>query len=234
MSLANLTAVPKGPLTPAILTSFLRRTHADNAGPVDRLKISYRPHICPFGDLLDHIQPGAHVFDIGCGSGQFCLLASHFRQPGRLTGIEIGSELIANAMALFAHAAVTTPYEFHVFDGAALPRSLGQADIVFLIDVLHHVPPAKQHSFLQAIYSGMKPGAILILKDIEAASPLVVFNRLHDLLLSHEIGHELSSRNLSALVTRIGFQVRTLTHMTLWVYPHYTAVLVKPTQPACL
>lgn len=214
-------------LRPGQLASTLRRTQVDGLGFVDRLKTHYRPYLCPFGELLDLIHDGEHVFDIGCGSGQFALLAASFARPGRISGIEISPRLVANADALFARAAIKIPHAFSVYDGIAFPPALAAADVVFLIDVLHHVPPARQHEFLKDLHRTMRPGARLIVKDIDAASPLVVFNRLHDRVFSGARGHEWPAGKLAGTLHDTGFDVNALHRQTTWVYPHYLCVATK-------
>lgn len=54
-------------------TSILKylKTKSNNLGFIDKLKVVYRPLICPFDKLLNYIENNDSVFDIGCGSGQF-------------------------------------------------------------------------------------------------------------------------------------------------------------------
>ena len=47
---------------------------------VDRLKIKFRHLIFPIELLLEQVNESDIVFDIGCGSGQFSLLAVHFKK----------------------------------------------------------------------------------------------------------------------------------------------------------
>jgi cyclopropane fatty-acyl-phospholipid synthase-like methyltransferase len=209
------------------LSKFL--SEADiNASFTDRLKIAYRPYICPFDDLLMLIQKGDKVFDIGCGSGQFLLLAAQFSEAAALYGIEISDRLIGNAKQQFARHAIKQPYHFSTFDGSNIPTEIADADKVFLIDVLHHVPEKSQKAFLQSIYAGMKPGAILVLKDIDEASVFVYFNKLHDLVLSKEIGHEISLQTAKQYTLGYGFEIKEESSKQMFWYPHYTLVLKKP------
>lgn len=220
--------------TTAQLVAYLRDSRAGGMGLLDRLKISYRPYICPFGELLSLVRPQDRVFDIGCGSGQFCLLAARFRQPASIVGVEISERLVENANTLFARASIAVPHLFTTYDGKVFPESLSEADTVFLIDVLHHVPPHAQTAFLHAVHDSMKPGARLVVKDIDAASRLVTFNRLHDRVFSGEVGHELRAVDLLDIARGAGFDVQRISHQTLWVYPHYLCVLEKrsPISPA--
>lgn len=214
------------PRTAQALSAFLRQAQPTGTA-VDRLKIGYRPYICPFDDLLACIDEGDRVFDVGCGSGQFCLLATAFARPSAVAGVEISARLIENARALFRSKGVAIPADFQVYDGLAFPESVGRADKVFLIDVLHHVPPARQPEFLMRLGQAMRPGATLVLKDIDAASPLVYCNKLHDLVFAREIGCERSGSVLAALLAAAGFEAGAPRSRRMFWYPHVTFIARK-------
>src|SRR6476620_12536934 len=125
------------------IISFLKDKSPD-AGFVDKLKIRYRPLVCPLGKLMEFVSPGDKVFDVGCGSGQFALLLNQFTQVGQVTGVEISERLVMNARRLFSLEKKAVPASFEVYDGKTFPPSLGSAYVVFLIDVLHHVPKSAQ------------------------------------------------------------------------------------------
>jgi cyclopropane fatty-acyl-phospholipid synthase-like methyltransferase len=208
------------------MVALLRRS-AVNASLIDRLKISYRPLICPFDEILGLLTRNDHVLDLGCGSGQFALLVSQFVRPASFHGVEIDEGLVRNAMELLSGAGVATPFTFEAYDGTTLPDVVGSATVVTMIDVLHHIPSEKQLPFLQSLYDAMPATSRLVLKDIDAASPLVLCNKLHDLLLSQTIGSE---RKLNAVVEdleKIGFSVELASRHRMYVYPHYLILAQK-------
>lgn len=212
-------------LNNAAIIRFLKMKFK-SAGFIDSLKIKYRSLICPFISLIQMVKPGEKVGDIGCGSGQFLLLLSEFAEPSYLYGIEISPRLTENAKSLFS----TLPqknYNFEEYDGSNFPKSLGDMDIIYLIDVLHHVPKVNQKMFLKDLAAIMKPGARLILKDINAANPLVYFNKMHDLIFAREIGNEMSADTAHSLLTEYGLQIIEQSKRTMYVYPHYTIVAKK-------
>lgn len=213
-------------ITNPAIVQFLKE-HFPGTGFVDGLKIKYRSYICPFISLLSFIRPGDRVGDIGCGSGQFLLLASHFARPSSVYGIEISERLIQNANALFARQPFKS-YVFETYDGNHLPEKLGEMDIIFLIDVLHHVPRKQQERFIEHICAVMKPGARFVLKDIDRSSPLVVFNKMHDLIFAGEVGNEISMKKAANLLRTHGMHLIEEHKRTMYVYPHYTYVAQKP------
>ncbi len=208
------------------IVSFLKETRF-SGGLFDTLKVRYRTYICPFIDLIQKVQPGDRVGDVGCGSGQFLLLLSKFAdQPQSLYGIEISKHLIENAKALFSGQQQIKSH-FETFDGSHFPEELGQSDIIYLIDVLHHVPKKNQMQFISNLCKLMKPGARLVLKDINRASLLVLFNKMHDLVFAGEIGNEMSMNHARSLLEKNGMRIIEQYKRRMYVYPHYTLVAAK-------
>lgn len=208
------------------IVDFLCNTEF-KAGLFDTLKIRYRTYICPFVELISFVKPGDKVADVGCGSGQFLLLVSKFADnPQSLYGIEITHRLIDNARELFSqHASIN--YHFETFDGSHFPEELSKVDIIFLIDVLHHVLRKHQESFLKNLINIMKPGARLVLKDINGGSPLVFFNKMHDMIFAGEIGNELRMEKAKELLINNGLRIIEQKKRRMYVYPHYTFVAQK-------
>ena len=212
-------------LTNAAIIRFLK-SKFKSAGFIDSLKIRYRSLICPFISLIKLVEPGDSVGDVGCGSGQFMLLVSEFSTPSYVYGIEISERLVKNANDLFS----TLPrgyYDFEEYDGVKFPAKIAEMDIIFLVDVLHHVPVSHQEDFLKALATTMKPGARLVLKDINAASPLVYCNKMHDLIFAGEIGHELKMNDARKLLEANGLTITHQEKRRMYVYPHYTIVAQK-------
>ena len=194
---------------------------------VDRLKIKFRPLIFPIQLLLEQVNESDVVFDIGCGSGQFSLLAVHFKKVKKIRGIEIKKELVTNANRLFKKHAPDIDYNFIQYNGNTLPKEISLCTKIFLNDVLHHIPQEKQIGFLKEIYTSMDDGATFILKDINASSPLVYFNKLHDIIFAGEIGKELTFDNALNILKEIGFKIIATDKRNIAVYPHYTIICKK-------
>ena len=121
-----------------------------NASFVDKLKIKYRPIICPFNTLLDYAKENTSAFDIGCGSGQFCALVAKFTPVKKIMGIEIFQRLIDNAKIVNKQFD-TKELTFEVFDGKNIPDKINEYDIVYMIDVYHHIPKDYQVQFMKNV-----------------------------------------------------------------------------------
>ncbi len=212
-------------ITKTQLYQYLKDSEAKNLKGLSKIKTIYRPYICPFDDLLNQIPEGTTLFDIGCGAGSFLSLLSEFNKPTKIGGIEIADNLINDARSLLSKFNI----EQHIYkyDGKNIPDEINQYDYVSMIDVYHHIPPNAQKMFMEQLFAKMKPGAQLIFKDINNASPLVVMNKLHDLVLSKEIGNEISLKNAERLLTKIGFNVLSIKKRTMLFYPHFTILAKK-------
>ncbi|WP_298137329.1 bifunctional 2-polyprenyl-6-hydroxyphenol methylase/3-demethylubiquinol 3-O-methyltransferase UbiG [Flavobacterium sp.] len=203
------------------------KTKSGNLGIIDKLKVIYRPLICPFDKLLNYVENDDSVFDIGCGSGQFCALVAKFTASENIMGIEISDTLIQNAKNLNQEFISSKSVQFEVFNGFEIPNTIKNYSKIFLIDVLHHVPKKNQFDFLKEIYSKMSNGSVLILKDIDDESLLVYFNKIHDFIFSGEIGFELKSTVAKKLTKEIGFNIIDGFSKRMFVYPHYFLILRK-------
>jgi len=203
------------------------KTKSTNLGFIDKLKVVYRPLICPFDDLLNYIEKDDSVFDIGCGSGQFCALVAKFSPADEIYGIEISETLVQNARIVNQEFNGKKSIQFKTFNGIEIPNLIQNFSKIYLIDVLHHVPKEKQLEFLKEIYSKMSVGSRLILKDIDASSLLVYCNKMHDLVFSKEIGNEMKATFTKKVVEEIGFKVLENYTKRMFVYPHYFLILEK-------
>ena len=67
----------------------------------------------------------------------------------------------------------------------------------------------------------------MVLKDIDGSSPFVIFNKIHDLIFSGEIGNEISVSKALNLLKENGFDIVEQEKRLMYVYPHYTLVAQK-------
>ena len=208
------------------LVDFLSSTSEDFT-LIDRLKIRYRPLVCPLVDLLQQVSQNNSVLDIGCGSGQFALLLAHFVNPKKVMGIEISQRLIDNAYKISSNFTFGTKLDFTYFDGVSIPDVICEYDTICMIDVYHHIPVETREDFMSQVVQKMSKGSRLIFKDIDASSGLVYFNKLHDLIFAGEIGREVSSGLMRLQLERLGLKMTEQRKQRTFLYPHFTQVYEK-------
>jgi 2-polyprenyl-3-methyl-5-hydroxy-6-metoxy-1,4-benzoquinol methylase len=181
------------------------------------------------GTLVSFVKDGEKVGDVGCGSGQFARVLAVSQKPAAILGLEIDAGLIANARKMIEGTS-NIPATFDVFDGERFPDELADLDVIFLNDVLHHIGTCKQQTFLRQLVQKLRGGARLVLKDIDADSLLVVFNKLHDKLLSGDGGgNEIGCCRAIEMLGSVGLEVISVVRERRWWYPHYIVECRKKT-----
>jgi 2-polyprenyl-3-methyl-5-hydroxy-6-metoxy-1,4-benzoquinol methylase len=195
---------------------------------LDSIKRRGRPLICPFEPILDAIPANSAVFDIGCGSGFLLGLVAEQKAPRSLAGAEIDPALVDEARKYLEPKAGGRSVSIECYDGSHFPPEIGSANVVLLVDVLHHIPAEMQFAFLKHIHGAMQPSATLILKDIDAARPILCLaNKLHDLVVTGKPGHELSKTETKHMLESLSFRVDgSGERVKLW-YPHYWFLSIK-------
>ena len=145
-----------------------------------------RPLICPFDALVESIPPGARVLDVGCGSGLFLGLLAATGKLSYGLGFDTNAGAIARAEQMSQKLAGKVQLEFQQRDvSEGWPEGL--FDVVSVVDVMHHVPPEHQASVIQLAATRLKPGGLLLYKDMVQRPHWRAFmNRMHDLVLARQ------------------------------------------------
>lgn len=216
----------KKSITNSDIVDFLSSTTAD-ATFLQKLKIKYRPYVCPFDELLAYAHPNDAVYDIGCGSGQFAALVANFTDVKTIKGIEIDKHLVRNAREINKRFSKNKRISFSYFSGSSIPKDIGNYDLIYMIDVYHHIPREIRDNFMKQVYEKMKPGARLMFKDINAGSLFIPFNKVHDMVFAQEFPHEISFYRAVQLLTSLGFKIVEGRKKRVFIYPHYFILAQK-------
>jgi 2-polyprenyl-3-methyl-5-hydroxy-6-metoxy-1,4-benzoquinol methylase len=199
-----------------------------------RKMMHYRIFICPFERLIPHVAPGASVLDVGCGAGLFLALLAGTVPEVSGVGFDSSRPAIDAAVRMTKQVKLSRPgtdLRFVRLD-VGEPWPAGLFDVVSLVDVLHHVPPAHQKSVIESAANKVRPGGVLIYKDMANRPAFhASINRLHDLLLARQWIHYLPIRCVDDWTAEFGL---ALTHAEaisrLW-YRHELRIYRKPRNP---
>jgi 2-polyprenyl-3-methyl-5-hydroxy-6-metoxy-1,4-benzoquinol methylase len=206
----KFSVVDAGPVrTAAELAALARRFYGNGHSLLSKL-MPYRTYICPLEALIPYVAPGATVMDVGCGAGLFLALLAG--TVPRVEGFGFDSSRAAIGTALRMSAEVrrsgfSAQLRFETLD-ATRSWPAGMFDVVSLIDVMHHIPPAQQKSiFLQASRS-VNPNGLLLYSEMADRPPFyAVMNRVHDLLLARQWIHYVPIGIADGWAAECGFSI---------------------------
>ena len=133
-----------------------------------RLHQVIRSLLSPFGKIIDRIPrtPAGEqrtLLDLGCGHGIFLALARRMRPGLNLIGIDLDPEKIRQAKQAFAKAKLSG-HQLAVMSIADFPE--GSADYIAILDVMYLVPLVLWAGILKTCYDSLKPGGLLLLKEM--------------------------------------------------------------------
>ena len=190
----------------------------------ERLTTVYRPLYAPLDAVLRWVPEGATMLDVGCGTGTLLLLADRVRRLTRGFGHDVRAEPLAVARA------VADPARIELVCSAEVPAAMiREAQVVSVVDVLHHVPRATRAGFIAGLLAEASPGATFIFKDLDPRPRWRgLANRVTDWISTRSRVDYLSMDELAATLARHGFDVLERRRLHKHVWSHYLVVGRRP------
>jgi len=109
---------------------------------------------------------GLSFLDVGCGPGITSgVLASRFSAGA---GVDISDKMVQEARRKVPSC------DFKAFDGAAIPAADGTYDLVFAINVFHHVPPPMRPALMTDMARVTKAGGLVAIFEHNGRHPLTM------------------------------------------------------------
>ena len=180
---------------------------------------SVRPLICPFECVLPWIPQNATVLDVGCGAGLVLGLLASTGRIAQAVGIDADVEALKRAVRM-AERMQLAHLEFR-YTPAPADWPTAWFDCVLLIDVLHHIAPLAQDSFLLNALDRVRPRGRFVYKDM-ASRPVfhALANRAHDLLMAQQWIHYIAPAQVIQLAASRGFVLTHRRHVRRYWYAH--------------
>ncbi|MET0146488.1 MAG: methyltransferase domain-containing protein [Ilumatobacteraceae bacterium] len=114
------------------------------------------------GYLLPHLRHGLDLLDVGCGPGTITLDLAALVAPGRVLGIDVAADVVAQASA-----AADGRAEFAVADTYDLDLPDASFDVVHAHQVLQHLTDPV--AALRELRRVLRPGGLLAVRDSDYA-----------------------------------------------------------------
>jgi ubiquinone/menaquinone biosynthesis C-methylase UbiE len=159
--------------------------------------------------LLPELEPGLDLLDVGCGPGTITIDLARRVAPGAVLGIDRAADVVAQAAATGAAAAV--PVEFAVGDVYALDRPDASFDVVHAHQVLQHLTDPV--AALRELRRVLRPGGLLAARDSDYAAfawapthdALEQWNALYHRVARHNRAEPDAGRHLLGWAHAAGF-----------------------------
>jgi 2-polyprenyl-3-methyl-5-hydroxy-6-metoxy-1,4-benzoquinol methylase len=133
-----------------------------SAGVLDASLVSETLPLVP--GLVERLQAGLDVLDVGCGRGHAVNLMAHAFPASRFTGLDFSAEAVQSAEAA---AQGLTNARFAVEDVASLDAP-ARFDFITAFDCIHDL--AQPRRTLKAIAAALRPGGVFLMVDVRASS----------------------------------------------------------------
>ena len=162
------------------------------------------------GYLLDQLEPGMDLLDVGCGPGTITIDLAGRVAPGKVVGIDRAAEVIAQADALRARNGAEN-VSFATGDVYALDFDDASFDVVHAHQVLQHLQ--RPVAALVELRRVLRPAGVLAVRDSDYAAfvwapddPLLDrWNALYHELSTHNGAEADAGRYLLGWVQQAGF-----------------------------
>ncbi len=112
-----------------------------------------------------HLPQQGAILDVGCGFGLFSLYFASIAPGRQIRGIDLDARRIAMARAAARRLRLTN-VSYETGDARDF-REERQVAAVYLLDIVHHVPPESVPGLLAQIHRCLVPGGHLLVKDVD-------------------------------------------------------------------
>jgi len=178
-------------------------------------------------EIGQYLPTTGAVLDIGCGFGLFSLYYAS-AAPGRLMR---GVDLNRRRIELARRAAARLGLENVSYEEADARDFKGDTEVTaaYMLDIVHHVPPAAVPPLLRQLHRAVMPGGTLLVKDVDTrpAAKRWFTWALDKLMDPRAPVHYWPAEELTETIARAGFSVRRHLMVDVLPYPHILYVCTR-------
>jgi len=171
-------------------------------------------------EIGQYLPDAGPVLDIGCGFGLFSLYYAATGPRRLLRGLDLDTRRIALARRAAGRLGLDN-VAYEVGDARDF-KGDGEVGAAYMLDIVHHVPPASVPPLLRALRRSLAPGGRLLVKDVDTRpAPKRWFTWLLDRAMAPSTPvHYWSAEALTQALVDAGFVVRRHLMVDLLPYPH--------------
>ena len=170
------------------------------------------------------------ILDVGCGFGLFSLYYAAQKRGRHITSLDIDAKRIRKAQHAAENLNLGAQIDF-MHKGAEDLRGIeGRFSAAYMLDLMHHLPPALVPLVLGGLHALLDKGGRLVVKDV-ATTPFWKkwFTWLADMAMSPRTPpHYMSVEACRALLEQVGFEIEAVHSIAdVLPYPHVIYVCRK-------
>ncbi|MDA0709978.1 MAG: class I SAM-dependent methyltransferase [bacterium] len=178
----------------------------------DALYRTLRPIFQSPDHILEHVETGVSILDIGCGYGDLCARISERRSPDQIVGLDHDAHKVATARTRYAEK---PNLHFEVSNLEDLTEVTQHT--VMIIDVLHYFKGPDQIRILRNISESRHVRKIIARDIIKAYHPAYYLNRLHEFIMTQSGRTKVAQSQFTCLSREEWSDVAAELHMKITV-----------------
>lgn len=161
MGVLKLLRTGKGPMDGWIARVYDRGVHEAFRGLVSEM----------IDDLVEDLSPTRRLLDVGCGPGQFSIMAAERLPQAQVVGVDLAPTMIELARQHAAASPANDRVRFEVGDAMALPFRDAEFDTVLSSGSIKQWPDSAKG--LSEIHRVLEPGGSAFVLEINRQAPAV-------------------------------------------------------------
>jgi 2-polyprenyl-3-methyl-5-hydroxy-6-metoxy-1,4-benzoquinol methylase len=115
-------------------------------------------------EIGQYLPTEGAIVDIGCGFGLFSLFFANQERRRHISGFDLNARRIETARRSAARLGLDN-VAFEIGD-ASQKRLSAPVDAVYMLDIVHHIPPESVVPLIENIARNLRPGGVLLIKDV--------------------------------------------------------------------
>ncbi len=172
----------------------------------DKIFIFLRYIILPFYKIERFIPKEGKIIDVGCGHGSFSVYLALKEKKRRIIGMDLNKKRISAANKASKSIKNVKFFYRDLIKDTCIKR----ADVIMLIDLLHHIPYKTQKSLIKECYNKLRKSGKIIIKDMADRPRWKYYhNYLHDKIISGQKKlFYLSPSKIDIMLRKTGFKIK--------------------------